>query len=206
MRSRRILAACIIFSTTFIIAAAGAVTAGVSVADASACTAIACCALDVDALTGCARVSSKCPGYSGLGALGADGECGTCPVGECRVGNSCVCPSDFLASTEKNGFQQLCEHHYGVIWPKSISKSDKVCGTAPSTWSSTASSSANVTPLPSVSPQPVGGAIVVGPGGIVKYIRDNTTHGTNIIGMVASFVLALLIMAACCCACKRSRR
>lgn len=177
----------------------------------AACVAMSCCALSADELRACSSISTKCPGYTGIGALGPDGECDECPPGECRVGNNCVCPADFLASDRKGGLQRMCSESHGAAWPASTSRRDKLCdslrpspspGTSPTPGASPISSP---TPGASASPGATHGHLL-SPSGVFLYIQKKASQGTNILGIVSTFILCISIIVVCCACYTRRRR
>lgn len=190
------------------------------------CTTIACCELTEEELIACAGISEKCPGYSGIGALGPEGECDDCPAGECRVGNSCLCPDEFLASKSGDGFQKLCREHYGKYWPKSIGRENQVCDSEEVVEEEEEELEEEAIPAEEEAPkkgsEPVEedvetmeeledtskkhkSKIGLGVSNVVQYIRKESGNGTNIIGMLSTGVLVISIIAAACCLWTRRR-
>ncbi len=93
------------------------------------CTDLICCELNQTALHECHAHSKRCPGFVGIHYLegkaqfGND-ECAHCPPGECRVGTTCVCPSNFLKNTT---LQEQCSVAYEKPWPDSVGHSNRNC-------------------------------------------------------------------------------
>lgn len=192
------------------------------------CTVISCCELTEEELTACSSISEKCPGYSGIGALGPEGECDECPPGECRVGNSCVCPADFLDSKSGDGFQKLCKDQYGKAWPKSIGRENKLCTSEEETAEEEeaavpglveeeeeiAKEEAEMAAEEEATAVPIAEAPVKAKhnstfaremSNVVQYIRKESGNGTNVVGMLSTGVLVISIIAACCCYFTRRR-
>lgn len=81
-----------------------------------------CCKMTRKELTALRGLSKSCPSSGSIVSL--NGKCGTCPPGTCRVDQHCLCPEYFLGSSF---YQGQCEDAFGVSWPVSIRKRDRVC-------------------------------------------------------------------------------
>lgn len=167
-----------------------------TIATAKECSSMVCCELTKEELGSCGKVDAKCPGYTGIGALGKNGECDVCPDGQCRVGNTCMCPEDFVQNTE---FHDLCKEQYGRAWPDSQDRENTVCE---STASATPATESNST---SSSTSSSSFGVVDSVENAIDYIREQGKQGRNVVGLIATGVLILLILAACCCMWTRRR-
>ena len=156
------------------------------------CSSLECCTLGREQLLECADISEKCPEYVGIGVLGPDGQCDECPPGQCRVKNSCICPTEFLKSESEGGFQSQCQDHFKHPWPESVREIDYIC-------SEEASNGASPSPHSS-------SGLSLRPDSMITYIQEQAKQGRNVVGMVATVVIAILILIVCWCSCPRRRR
>lgn len=115
--------------TPFVFTLIATISGIVLAIDGIRCTDMVCCELNETALHKCHAHSKRCPGFVGTNflrgkaAVGKD-ECAYCPPGECRVGTTCVCPSDFVKNTT---LQAHCVISYTESWPDSVGHVNRNC-------------------------------------------------------------------------------
>lgn len=104
-------------------AARGHQPAGIRQAAAlSKCHDADCCAMSESDLKECAAAGNACPtDVLVLSQILPFSDCKKCPVGQCRVGGACMCPTTFLRT---EAARKLCTGTHGSLYPGSVGRPD----------------------------------------------------------------------------------